>query len=188
MGILEKESRKRNRRNALRRLILETSKMVGIVSIALIALPVVGAMAKMGMIPSKRQEEVIKHSCDRMIRSGFLIQTKTGIQITEKGEKTLRHLELRDYHLRKPKRWDKKWRVIIFDIPHDQRRLRDRIREILKMIGFVRLQNSVWIYPYDCEDVMTLLKTDLRVGKNVLYMIVEALENDWSLKRQFKLS
>ena len=55
------------------------------------------------------------------------------------------------------------------------------------MIGFKRLQDSVWIYPYNCEEVVTLLKADLDVGKALLYMIVDTLEDDEEIKKYFDL-
>ena len=54
-------------------------------------------------------------------------------------------------------------------------------------IGFVRLQDSVWIFPYDCEDFIMLLKADLKIGKDALYAIVEKLENDKALREHFHL-
>lgn len=54
-------------------------------------------------------------------------------------------------------------------------------------IGFIRLQDSVWIYPYDCEDLLTLLKADLKVGKDLLYMIVDSLEGDAKIRLFFGL-
>ena len=57
----------------------------------------------------------------------------------------------------------------------------------LRDIGFIRLQNSVWVYPYDCEDLITLLKADFRVGKDVLYLVVEAMENDKEIRKHFRL-
>ena len=53
--------------------------------------------------------------------------------------------------------------------------------------GFVRLQDSVWIYPYDCEDLISLAKTNFRIGADVLYMIVERLEHDTHLREHFSL-
>jgi len=54
-------------------------------------------------------------------------------------------------------------------------------------IGFVHLQDSVWTYPYDCEDLIVLLKADFKIGKDILYMIVDELEGDWRLRKEFGL-
>jgi hypothetical protein len=54
-------------------------------------------------------------------------------------------------------------------------------------IGFVRMQDSVWLYPYDCEDLIVLLKADFKIGKDVLYMIVDSIEADTTWRKHFKL-
>ena len=99
----------------------------------------------------------------------------------------MRTLEAREYAIQKPRRWDRKWRVLIFDIPEYRKGMRDKIRYTLRTIGFVRLQDSVWIYPYDCEDLITLLKADFHVGRDMLYMIVDSLEGDATIKKRFGL-
>ena len=49
------------------------------------------------------------------------------------------------------------------------------------------LQDSVWLYPYDCEDLVTLLKADLKIGNAILYIIAEKIENDSHLKAHYHL-
>ena len=77
--------------------------------------------------------------------------------------------------------------MLIFDMQERKKKTREQIRRTLAAIGFVRLQDSVWIYPYDCEDLLTLLKSDFHIGKELLYMVVDQLENDAPLKAQFNL-
>ena len=107
--------------------------------------------------------------------------------MTSNGENRLRYWEFADFHLEKPRKWDKKWRVIIFDIPEKKKKIRERVRYIFNKAGLYCLQDSVWVSPYDCEEVITLLKTNLHVGKNILYLIVDELENDRELRREFGL-
>lgn len=47
------------------------------------------------------------------------------------------------------KRWDGKWRILIFDIPEKSRLKRDYLRRKLYDIGFGHLQKSVWVSPFD---------------------------------------
>ena len=77
--------------------------------------------------------------------------------------------------------------MLISDSPDKKRRVRDRIRDLFKLAGLYPLQESVWVYPYDCEDIIALLKTEFGVGKNLLYLIVEELENDRHLRSEFGL-
>lgn len=109
-------------------------------------------------------------------------------RLTERGERQLKlEREKAALQLRKKKRWDKRWRVIIFDIPERRRRTRGLLRITMRECGFVRLQDSVWVYPHDCEELIVLLKADLKIGNALLYMVVEKVENDTWLKQRFSL-
>ena len=108
-------------------------------------------------------------------------------ELTPAGKRILRRWEMADYKFKKPKRWDRKWRVIIYDISEKKAQTRRKIPILFHRAGFFRLQNSVWIYPYDCEEIIGLLKTDFRVGKEVLYIIADEIENDKFLRSHFGL-
>ena len=86
------------------------------------------------------------------------------------------------------KKWDGKWRVVIFDVWEKAREKRDSLRYEIKHFGFIQLQRSVWIYPYECADFIELLKTDLSFGKNIRYMVVQKLDHDDKLRKYFKLN
>jgi hypothetical protein len=187
MSQLEKDSKKRTRRKNIRKIILGTVAVVGIMSIGAVAPNVLGAMDKLGLLPAKRQKEIIRVARVRLVKQGLLVYEGTKLRLTLKGEKVLRGFELKEYQIQKPRRWDTKWRVLIFDIPESRKSLRDKIRQTLQMVGFLRLQDSVWLYPYDCEDLIVLLKADFKIGKDLLYMIVESLEYDAPYRRHFNL-
>ena len=187
MGRLEIESRKRTQRANLKKIILSTVAIAGALSVVAVAPNALGAMMKLGLVPTKRQKEFINSSRSRLLQKGLLASQDGFLRLTPKGEKVLRALEVRDFHLQKPKRWDGKWRVLIFDVPEKRKKTREQIRQALLQIGFVRLQDSVWIYPYDCEDIMTLLKADFHIGKDVLYLVVDVLENDKLFRQHFGL-
>ena len=112
---------------------------------------------------------------------------KSFVRLTEKGQQKLLKYQLREAIIKKPRWWDKKWRVLVFDIKEKSRTLRDGLRKELVNLGFVRLQNSVWVYPYECEEVIIMLKSYFSLGKDVLYMTVEKIENDKWLKEEFGL-
>ena len=117
----------------------------------------------------------------------MLVLQNGKLKITKKGKLfLLRNTFYKNKKIKKEK-WDGKWRVLIFDIPESLRFIRDQIRATLVAVGFKRLQDSVWIYPYNCEDLIILLKTDLEIGKDLLYMIVDTLEDDEEIKNYFGL-
>lgn len=186
MGKLEKESKRRARRGEIQKIILGTVAAVGVLSVALLAPNALKIFNLFGIGKSGRKKEIIDASRKKLVDGGLLEYTSRGfIKLTKKGEEKLRELELRDYKLKKPRRWDKKWRVLIFDIKEERKSTRNKVRQTLSALGFVRLQDSVWVYPYDCEDLITLLKADFRIGKDLLYLIVDSIENDSWLKKHF---
>ncbi|MCK4744990.1 CRISPR-associated endonuclease Cas2 [Candidatus Parcubacteria bacterium] len=84
-------------------------------------------------------------------------------------------------------KWDKKWRVIIFDIPEKKRSARDCFRGILLDLGFQKLQNSVWISPYDnFEEIQEIIKY-YRIEQFVVLMVVDKISNDLLFKKKFNL-
>lgn len=188
MGKMEEQVAKKCRRDDIRRIILSSVALAGIIGVGLVAPNVLGAMAKLGLLPHRRQRESINRSRARMVEQGLLEYHDKKLRLTPKGETVLRRLELSDYQISKPKRWDGRWRVLIFDIPEKRRKLRDQVRGTLIDIGFIRAQDSVWIYPYDCEDLITLLKADFRIGKDLLYLVVEQMEYDAAYKKHFELA
>ena len=183
---LEKKVKKAN----IQKIILESVKLAGLIGIATVAPNVLGAMKKMGFITHPRQIESIKRSRDNLIERGLLENKNGQLKITNGGKRYLfKCLSLGDNKkLNAHKKWDKKWRVLIFDIPETRRFDGDNIRHSLVSIGFMRLQDSVWVYPYNCEDLISLLKADTETGEDVLYMIVEAIENDEPIKKYFGLN
>lgn len=184
---LEVIVRKRNKRKNLQNTILAVVATAGIIGISAIAPNVLWAMKKMGLLTHKRQRESIEASRKNLIKRGYLKINNEDIKITPKGKA---YLAKHSFYKKSKeiKKWDGKWRVLIFDIPEKLRFVRDEIRATLISIGFMRLQDSVWIYPYDCEDLITLLKADLEIGKDALYMIVDELEEDKIVKEYFNLN
>ncbi len=106
--------------------------------------------------------------------------------LTTKGKNYIESISLQQVGTT-PKKWDSKWRVVIFDIPQKRRAARDLLRNRLREFGFQQIQASVWVYPYECEEIIALIKTSFELGDEVLYMIVESLEGGSLLRKKFKL-
>src|SRR3989338_1381308 len=187
MGKIEEKNKKKSSREHLQKLILQTVADIGMLSVALLAPNVAKAMYKLGLVPKKRQNEYTSSSASKLVKRGLLFYDGKRYCLTPKGGDIFRRWQFADFKLEKPKRWDRKWRVIVFDIPEKKRKIRDQIRTLFRTADFYLLQDSVWVYPYDCEDILTLLKTDLGVGKYILYLIVDELENDKHLREFFDL-
>lgn len=191
MGTVEKKARKVRRLRTFQK--------------ALLIATVGGVMVAIGAVPDFNK--ILKHLLNRKNDARFRYQANTALRrlavqglitfeerggkryarITEAGEQMLELESLREKNAQKPKRWDGRWRVVLFDIPERRRAVRNQLRKFMQEFGFVRLQDSVWIYPYDCEDTIALAKANFRIGVDALYMIAEQLERDKHLREHFSL-
>jgi DNA-binding transcriptional regulator PaaX len=111
----------------------------------------------------------------------------TTIRITKKGESKLKSFSIDLLSIKKPAKWDKKWRVIMFDLPVRYRQARNALRFKLKQIGFIQLQKSVWIYPYPCEDELLFIADYYKVKQYVDILLVEELLNEDKFIRHFDI-
>jgi CRISPR-associated endonuclease Cas2 len=193
MGIVEKDARKVRRRGYIQKALLTTLLVGGM--IALGAAPRIDLLKLLGK--AKRNPYRLKHQVnDALVRLArkklvtFVLKDgRRFARLTPAGTERLKIEEQKTaLTLQKKKRWDKRWRVIIFDIPESIRGTRDKLRLTMQNSGFYRLQDSVWLYPHDCEDFIVLLKADLKIGNAILYMVVEKIENDVKIKTYFNLN
>ena len=150
------------------------------------------AMHQFGRMLNKRKKSDLKYYLNKrrkkLIHDGFLkIINKDGkeyVALTEEGEKRIEYFKNKE---EKNVKWDGKWRVVVFDVWERTRKKRDALRWEIKNFGFVQLQRSVWVYPYNCAQFIELLKTNLSFGKNIRYMVVEKLDHDENLRKHFQL-
>lgn len=193
MGVTEVEAKKKRGRKFLRDILLTSIALSGVVLVAAIA---PNALAQLKHLPAMKRARLryrARTTLGRLAMQGLIKFEMRGgksyARITSAGREALLFEEQKvSLHDKKKRRWDKRWRIIIFDIPERRRKVRDRLRMTMRELGFARLQDSVWVYPYDCEDLIALLKAHLKIGAAVLYMVVEHIENDKHLQEQFSLN
>ena len=112
---------------------------------------------------------------------------KTIVRITKKGQTKLRAFEIDLIKIKKPNKWDGKWRIVMFDLPIRFNKAREALRWKLKELGFLQFQKSVWVYPYPCEDEVIFVADFFGVGKYVEVLIVESILRDQKFKKEFGL-
>lgn len=109
------------------------------------------------------------------------------VRITKEGKVRALRYKLEEMKIKKPKKWDGKWRVIVFDIFEKRRGSRDIFRRYLKQLGLKRIQQSVYVYPYPCFDEIEFLRQIFYVGRGVRYVVANTIEEDGDLRIYFKL-
>src|SRR3989338_118105 len=117
-------------------------------------------LARLALKDKKFRHKNCKASDMALARSmAGLNKNKIVILKEEKGKKIVKEIQFDNLKIDKPKIWDGKWRIVIFDIPeNERRRMRDAMRQKLQKIGFYQMQKSVWVFPYPCEKEIRLYR------------------------------
>lgn len=97
------------------------------------------------------------------------------LKVTENGRQHIRQLNFDELTLAKPKRWDRRWRIVTFDIPESKSKVRRVLRYKLRDLGFSQLQKNIWIFPYPCRDEIDFVAEFISVRPNVCYFEAEDL-------------
>lgn len=98
-------------------------------------------------------------------------------KITKKGEAKLQSFMLETLAVKKPNKWDGKWRIVIFDIPERRRNARKALQKKLLELGFYMMQKSVWVHPFPCEREIEFLKDFFNVKANVDILLISEMPN-----------
>jgi len=113
---------------------------------------------------------------------------KTIVKITKKGESRLGTFAIDLIEIKQQKKWDRKWRLVMFDIPMRFTKGREALRFHLKKLNFFQFQKSAWIYPYPCEDEIMFISDFFGVGKYVEILTTKNLLREKKIKKYFGLN
>jgi DNA-binding transcriptional regulator PaaX len=111
------------------------------------------------------------------------------LRLSAKGKTELEHIiaKMRSEAPFRDQKWKGGWWIFAFDVPEIHRGARDAMRLILKRAGFLQLQQSVWVHPFECEELRELLCEDPRLEGRVIYARVDKLNNEVRLLAHFGL-
>ncbi|TSC89931.1 MAG: phenylacetic acid degradation operon negative regulatory protein [Parcubacteria group bacterium Gr01-1014_2] len=110
------------------------------------------------------------------------------VKITTKGYEIIEFYEsLEKIKIKKPQKWDRKFRLVIFDIPAKKQGARAALLQKLKEMGFYMLQESIWVHPYDCINEIATLRKLFEIEPYVKIMTTQAIEEEYKLLKHFEL-
>lgn len=129
-----------------------------------------------GFIPKRYKKHNFTQMVGRSLKTGDIEKVvrdnKVYLRLTSSGKEKI-HREFPISNL--TQKWNKKWIVIIFDIPEKDRKTRDKLRIKVQNIGFGMLQESVWISPLSIgKDVKEMIEA-IGLRDNVFVMEVSGL-------------
>lgn len=186
---------KGNTRLPIQIIALRTLYATGAITTALVA-PKMLKMFPVFDRGKKRRKELygrIDQALYRLREKNLILFSKTEgrrpiARLTERGKTEVEKIILGQYLISETTAWDGKWRIIIFDIREKRRLTRQRLRALLRSAGMIRLQDSVWIYPYPCDEFVVLLRSHLAIGTSeLLYFTCDGFESDRHMREHFNL-
>lgn len=145
-------------------------------------------LGEIGKIRSRQKRESYENY-QRYWRSFNYLKKKRSIEfvkeedncliykLNKNGKERLRKFVLNELKPEKPKKWDRNWRLVIFDIPEPYKKSRDALRRKLSEMGFFQCQKSAWIYPFNCEEEIGFLKEIFNIKPFVKLFIVNTIDD-----------
>lgn len=109
------------------------------------------------------------------------------IILTENGREIFLRFNYEELKIKNPKIWDRNFRVVVFDIPEKRKAARDTLTEKMKELGFIRFNDSVWVYPYPCQEEIDFIANYWRIGKYVHFILAKDITNRALLEKAFHL-
>ena len=131
-------------------------KVLGVAG--LVGVTIVAPNAVQGLSKILRKSPARKANQNRLIaelkRQGLVHISQEGdariYTITPAGIHRLQNLLIDEIEIILPRKWDKKWRLVTFDIPIKYSKQRMYFVDQLQSLGFVMLQRSQWVHPAPC--------------------------------------
>ena len=184
---------KKNPLNKIERISLRTVALLALVAEMVDdATGLTSLRGRKGIYDFSRKLNMGEYQFSSVLRSleeqKLIEKNENGFLITPKGLKKAKILKLQNKEVQIEK-WDGKWRIVIFDIPEELRKVRNILRSILKRNRYIRLQNSVFISPYGNFGLLNIVRHEYKIEKYVNFFKAKAdeVENDLELRKQFNL-
>lgn len=135
-----------------------------------------------------RLKAALKRLCDqKMISFSEKPDGTMQLELIEAGNKRILQYKFEEMEIKIPSKWDGLWRLVMFDIPDKRKQAREALRAKLKVLGFHKFQESIFVHPYDCGDEIDFIKELYNIGPFVKFIVAKELDDDFKLRKVFLL-
>jgi len=116
-------------------------------------------------------------SLKQLQNNKLIKKRKNNFYLTKKGFQKSFFVLANNLAIKIPKKWDGKWRIVIFDLPKNYAGNRNFLRRRLIVLGFVQIQKSVWAFPFPCEKEVRFV-IELSKAKRYTHFLIGSIDND----------
>ena len=180
------------KKETIAKIILATVAFAGIMTIVAVAPNSLQMLELFGLGKKKYKPNSFYRTFKRMQRQRLIEikkekDDKITILITDKGKKRLLEYNIDDIKIERPEKWDKKWRIISFDIPEKRKKALEALREKLNDLNFYPLQKSLFVLPFPCQDEIDFIAEVFQIQNNITYFETTEINNDYKIRKYFNL-
>lgn len=141
----------------------------GIIVTGAVAPNLLGALKRLSQLKEavhsedeREQKKKALKSFAYLLKRGLVKKEYRGrqlyISLSPLGRKMAKKYRIDFLNIARMKRWDGKWRMVLFDIEEDRKVTREALRGKLKELGFFQIQKSVWVHAFPCEEELSVLQ------------------------------
>lgn len=142
--------------------------------------------------PNKKKRNHFQQALSRLTGGGLVERRRSGgqtfLRLTSAGHNKLIRT-FPNLSRRRASAWDGHWRLVSFDVAEPYRKIRNLLREILKDFGFKKLQESLYLCPFDLENELKTYLSGTKLDRFVRIFITlktgedkEIAEKLWNLE------
>lgn len=137
----------------------------------------------------KNAKEKYKHSraIKKLFNDEIIYLFGEEIKLTKKGKELLGVIQIEDIQIFPKDDWNGVWHIVCYDVPEGKKTARDYFRGKLAETGFKFVQDSLWVYPYECKEEIAIIAQNLGIAPFVAYLNTDYLPQQERLIRYFNL-
>ncbi len=178
------------KRGELAKVILLLAVGTAVVASVCVA-PGLGVIFKHLNAKNTKERYRVKRALTLMESQGVLIRQiengKEVLVVTEKGQKQAWSVLQENIKIKRPSKWDKRWRIVMFDIPEEKKLVRREVSYKIKNIGMEAIQDSVFASPFPCRSEVDKIAVHYNVRKFFIYLEADTIVLEQDLMKKFGL-
>jgi hypothetical protein len=160
---------------------------LGVLVISAIAMPGMAPVLKLFKPRSKFEKQSVKRSFEDLVNKNVIFLSGDKIKLSKKGTELYKKYSIEGIKIKKPIKWNGVWHLVSYDIPEKYKKNRDYFRLRLIDFGFTKLQNSLWVIPWECKEEIVITCQNIGVQPFVVYMNTKEIPNEERIKQRFGL-
>jgi DNA-binding transcriptional regulator PaaX len=152
-----------------------------------IAAPGMSVILKSLNDSSAKSKYLTKQRINKLEIAGVIYLSGEKIRLTKKGRELAKKILVEDIRIKHGDNWDGIWQLVSYDIPETRKKERDYFRKVISDLGFKQIQDSLWVFPWQCTEEIAIICQNLGIAPFVAYLNTKHLPRQSYLEKYFNL-